>query len=69
MSYLTELIAERDEKLAEYRVAKSGPSHSVDGRSFDHDGHRAALLVEIRELNQLIIRARGPVEVHTIALG
>lgn len=69
MSVLTELQAELAEKVAEYRAARVAPTYSVDGRSFQHDGHRKALLEEIKELRLLIIQEGGGVEYQTIAYG
>jgi len=69
MSRATELQAELDEKIAEYRAAKSGPNYSVGGRTFDHTGYRRALMEEIKELRELIILEQGAVCVSTHLLG
>ena len=69
MSNLSELQAELTQKISEYRAASAKPTYSADGRSFDHDGHRKALLAEIRELRELIILETGTIETRTIAYG
>jgi hypothetical protein len=66
---LTELEAERDEKMAEYRAAKVAPTHGGSEVNFDHDGHRKALLAEIKELRLLIIQERGGVVRRTQLFG
>lgn len=45
------------------------PSYSVDGRSFSWDAHRASIMAELKELNEMILRRQGAVELHSQALG
>ena len=59
MSVLTELEAELNDKVAEYRAAKSGPNYSADGRSWDHVGYRKSLLEDITQLRLLIQQEGG----------
>ncbi len=61
MSYLSDLIETRDATATALKELNlESVSHSVDGRSFQHDSHRADLRKQLDELNALIIKAGGP---------
>lgn len=64
MAAIDEVRSELAEKIAEYRAAKVAPSHTTDGVTFDHDAHRANLLKEIDDLQNLIVKLGGPVVVR-----
>ena len=70
MSYLTDLYAYRDALMAKLLALNlDSMNHSVDGRSFSHDGHRESLQAALDVTNKRIIEQSGAAEVHTIALG
>lgn len=66
MTVLADLQAALADRLTAYAAAASThPTHSEDGRSTDHDGHRLALLKEIAELRLLIQQEGGAVTITT----
>ena len=73
MTYLSDLTTTRDSLLSKLKTLAASsdtkPSYMVDGRSVSWDTHRASLIREIKELNQMVINAGGAVEISTIALG
>ncbi len=72
MSYLSDLIETRDATMTALKDLNiASLNHSVDGRSFQHDGHRKDLRDQLNELNALIIKAGGPGSelTETILLG
>jgi len=69
MTRLETLTASRDARQVEYDALAARPTYSADGRAWQHDQHRKALLDEIDKLNNMIIRETGAVESRTLALG
>lgn len=65
--YLTTARDNAAARLAELDTvavsSRARMSYSVDGRSFDWNAYRAALVAEIKELNVLIQQAGGPFDV------
>ena len=62
MSVLTDLTTARDNIASELAEISLNPrtNYSVDGRTFDHEGHFANLMARYTELNQAVILAGGP---------
>lgn len=65
------LITARDNLAAELATnsANPKPTYSVAGRSVSWSSYRSDLIDQIERLNGQIIKARGAVEIPTIALG
>lgn len=70
-TFLENLIATRDNLAAELATnsANPQPSYSIDGRSVPWNDYRSSLIDQIEKLRLEIIKARGAVEIHSIALG
>ena len=71
MAFLADLITSRDALTSTLATesANPRPDYSVAGRSLSWSSYRADLIAQIKELNQLIINARGAVEISTSAYG
>lgn len=70
---LENLIARRDAigvELAALSSSKPGglPNSSGPGASVDHQGYKASLYAELREINQQIAAAEGPFEIETFGM-
>ena len=60
MTYLSDLEETRDATATALKNLNiASLNHSVDGRSFQHDSHRADLRKQLDDLNALIIKAGG----------
>ena len=68
MSVLSDLIASREALSAELLV-ESADADPNEAPGVAWSNHRTALIKQIGELDKLIARARGAVEVQSIALG
>ncbi|KKK97499.1 hypothetical protein LCGC14_2652160 [marine sediment metagenome] len=62
MTVLASLTTARDNIAAEIATISANPrtNYTVDGRTFDHEGHFANLMARYTELNQAVILAGGP---------
>ncbi len=73
MSVLSSLTTARDNIASELATISANPrtNYSVDGRTFDHEGHFQNLMARYNELNQAVILAGGPgsQSLETILLG
>ncbi len=68
MSVLTDLIASREALSAELLV-ESADADPNEAPGVAWSQHRTDLIKQIGELDKLIIRQRGAVEIQSIALG
>jgi len=69
---LADLEAARENceaKIAAAMAATLVPTNSVGGRSFDWDGHLRELRAQLKDINAMIIKRRGPQMVRTRVLG
>ena len=70
---LENLITRRDAigaELAALSASKPGglPNASGPGANVDHQGYKASLYAELREINQQIAAAEGPFEIETFGM-
>lgn len=68
MSVLTDLIASREALSAELAL-ESADADPNEAPGVAWSAHRSDLIKQIGELNKLIAKAQGAVEVQSIALG
>mgnify|MGYP000405548107 CR=1 FL=1 len=64
-TYLDNLIVRRDNIAAELAaITLSKPDNSIDGESQSHASNRAALIAELKDLNEIIAQQQGPCIVY-----
>lgn len=71
MSYLGDLTTARNSLLNKLKDVAADPTlvtYSEGGRSYSFTEYTAMLRKEVDELNKMIIKAKGPVEIRTIVL-
>lgn len=66
-TYLQNLTTSRDNLAAALAAESANPreTYSVDGRSYSWNEYRQSLVTQIDELNALVIKATGAVEIAT----
>lgn len=71
MAYADDLVTARDRAAARLAEALSSaqPNYSIDGQSVSRGDYLRQLHETINNLNDLIDRASGPVEEHSVAFG
>lgn len=71
MTYINDLKTSRNSAASALAdaMANPQPNYTVDGRSIAWSEYRTSLVEQLTELNDLIIKAAGAVEISTIGLG
>ncbi len=64
-TYLENLIVRRDAIATELAaLSASKPDYSIDGESISYASNRAALIAELKDLNEIIAQQQGPCIVY-----